>query len=230
MKIALIIYGHMRTYRECYPSLLNNLLGPLQPDVFIHTWDETEARTRTWHNRQGDPEPLDVDALRDLYRPKAMLVETQPPVDPDRVTPNNKLSYDGQRFMLESLQKACALRWQHEAANGVRYSVVIKIRPDIKLLEPLRFEIPDNNVVLIASNLRPDGKRKACDILNVATSANMDMVCTVHDHFEEFYAENFINGTFVHSGFVDFIVSLGLRPVYLDYHYGKQWTIVRAKK
>lgn len=229
MKTALLLYGHMRTYRQCFPFLQANLLDAVQPDVFLHTWDETEPRTRTWHNRQGEPAALDAAAVRAVYRPAAMAIETQPPVSDTRVTPNNNMSYDGQKFMLYSLQQACALKRAHEAAGGFEYDVVIKLRPDIKLIAPLRFDKPYGDEIWIASNLRPDSDRTACDIINIAMSNTMNRICNVYEQFDQFYVHNFNAGKVEHSGFVDYVKSLGLRVRYLDYHYGKQWTIVRGK-
>jgi len=231
MKVALLIYGHMRTYTQCFPFLRANLLGSLQPDVFLHTWDETEPRTRTWHNRQGDAAPLDAAKVRATYQPVDMIVETQPPVSDRRVTPNNNLSYHGQKFMLESLQKACALKRQYEAEHYFDYDVVMKIRPDIKLLDPFELRVPETRrIVHIAGNRRPGGEHTACDILNVAMSNTMNSICNAYDHFDRFYVQNFNEGQFIHSGFVDYLLSLGLRPVFLEYLYGESWTIGRGKK
>lgn len=233
MKIALLIHGHMRTYKKCFPGLVSNLLDPYQPDVFIHTWTETEPHAKTWHNRKGTILELSEDALNeiaDMYNPTDIYVGIQPPVDPVRVTPNNNLSYDGQKSMLWGMQQACILKRQHEEKYGFTYDVVVKIRPDILLMSPLEISKPARHTVCVASNKIEGGPSRACDIINIASSANMNGLCNVHDHFDRFYVDNVNEGKLTHSGYVDYMLWLGLRPVYIDYLYGQDWTIVRGKK
>jgi len=224
MKVALIIYGHMRTYQIAFPGLEEFFLSTYQPDVFMHTWDEVEARTKSWHRDHMRIRPLDVSRVIEMYDPKNILVEKQPQVDDDRVTPNNNISYVGQKFMLESLYKADSLRRE----SGVDYDIVVKIRPDIRLLKPLPVPEPTPGIVFTGSNPQ-GGKRSACDIINIATAADMEKVCQVHAHFDEFYVDRYNRGILEHSGFIDYIRSLDLEISWMPYLYKNHWNIVRRR-
>lgn len=224
MNVALIMYGHMRTYHIAHEGLKKFFLDPYKPDVFIHTWDEVEAKTKTWHKEHMRVQPLDVDEVMQMYEPREIVVEHQPEVDDNRVTPNNNISYVGQKFMLESLRKVNSLRRMHDE----EYDLVVKIRPDIKLLKPFPLPDPTPGVVFTGSNLH-GGNRSACDIINVATPADMDRIAQVADHFDEFYVERVLTGELQHSGFVDYMTSLGLRIEWLPCLYRNHWNIIRRK-
>lgn len=215
----------MRTYRITHESLKKFLLTPYTPDVFIHTWDEIEAKTKSWHKDHMHVEPLDVNEVTKIYEPKEIVVEHQPEVDDSRVTPNNNISYIGQKFMLESLQKADSLRRE----SNIEYDLVVKIRPDIKLLAPLSLPEPNSGIVTVACN-KKGNKHTACDIINIATPEDMSHITTVYDNFDEFYVHRFNRGEMKHSGFVDWLMFLGLEINWIPYYYKKQWNIVRSQK
>lgn len=224
MKAALVIYGHMRTYRIAFPGLKKIFIDEYDPDIFIHTWDKVEATTKTWHNERMKEAPLDVKEVVEMYSPKEIMVETQPQVDDDRVTPNNNISYIGQKFMLESLKKADELRQN----SGTEYDIVMKIRPDIKLIKPIDIGAPRMGVVPTGSNLR-GSNRTACDIINVAVPEDMTWISAAVDHFDEFYVDRPLAGKLQHSGFIDYVASLGLEVEWMPYHYQNHWNIVRRK-
>ena len=39
-KIALCLSGYLRTFEECYPSILKNIIADNDVDIFIHTYDK----------------------------------------------------------------------------------------------------------------------------------------------------------------------------------------------
>ena len=49
MKVAVCFSGHLRTIKDCYKSHYENLLSVFNPDVFFHTWDSIESKTKSWH-------------------------------------------------------------------------------------------------------------------------------------------------------------------------------------
>jgi hypothetical protein len=236
MKVALIMYGHLRTYKKCYKNLKVNLLDVYNPDVFIHTWDETEARTISWHNRHTDIKQLseaDIKEISDMYKPSRMLIQKQEPVENDITTPNNAISSKGQEYMLYSLWAANEMKKSYEKDNGFKYDLVIKIRPDIMLLSPMKLApIKMGSVTIAANRTVPRHSQnpqhyRACDIINICNSTDMDKICLVKNEFQEFFVDNVINKNFIHSGFVDFLLSKKLKLNFVDYVYNKDWTILR---
>ena len=57
-KIAVQMFGHLRTFEHTYKSFFENLINPnkedgYEIDIFIHTWDKLEANA-TYHNLNID--------------------------------------------------------------------------------------------------------------------------------------------------------------------------------
>ena len=57
-KIAIQLFGHLRTYRKTCSSLKRflvdaNVSDGCQVDIFIHCWDQIEAVDHTWHNENA---------------------------------------------------------------------------------------------------------------------------------------------------------------------------------
>jgi hypothetical protein len=38
MKIAVQLFGHLRTYKKCFPALKKHLLSKYDCDIFIHSF------------------------------------------------------------------------------------------------------------------------------------------------------------------------------------------------
>ena len=93
MKVAVQIFGHLRTFERCAPSLKENLLDHYPDhDLFLHTWDRLEAETITPHERSCMPSPVDdqtIGAIERLYHPRRTLIEHQPPRDLGELTFSN---------------------------------------------------------------------------------------------------------------------------------------------
>lgn len=84
-KLALCFFGHLRTYEQTHEAFFQNLIKPNEKewdiDIFIHTWDEFEKSGFAWHNHleklNGKKlEAKDIEKLRQIYKPKALLIET----------------------------------------------------------------------------------------------------------------------------------------------------------
>jgi hypothetical protein len=50
LKVALCISGQMRDYEQAFESWDKHILKPLQPDVFIHTWNDVGFRVPSIHH------------------------------------------------------------------------------------------------------------------------------------------------------------------------------------
>ena len=40
MKVAVILTGHMRCWRDVLPNFKEKVIDRYNPDIFIHTWNE----------------------------------------------------------------------------------------------------------------------------------------------------------------------------------------------
>lgn len=138
MKIAVQIFGHLRTYKQCYKALHRNLLSQYNCDVFMHTWDTLDHNTQTWHHHRVKESGLTSGELRKQikqdYNPKGLIIEKQMVKDEGVIVAQGcKISVFGMKSMLHSMSEANRLREEYEKTHKVIYDYVIVIRPDILL-------------------------------------------------------------------------------------------------
>ena len=146
MKVAVQIFGHLRTFERCAPSLREHLLDRYPDhDVFLHTWDRLESETVTHHERFCMPSPVDEEtraAIERLYHPRRLVIETQTPRDMGELKFSNgkRIDISGIRYMFTSMHRANQLREAYSAETGTHYDVVVTVRPDLALYRPLDIE------------------------------------------------------------------------------------------
>lgn len=145
MKIAIQLFGHLRTYKECYLALKEYLLNNYDCDVFLHTWDTIDHSTKTWHNRfmpnAKDNTQDIVNELKSIYNLKDIKIEHQDIKDLGVINAINKdISIFGMQCMFHSMKEVNSLREKYQQENNVQYDFVITLRPDLKLTEQFNIE------------------------------------------------------------------------------------------
>jgi len=249
LKIAVQLFGHLRTFEQCAPSLNKYLLQVFDCDVFIHTWSETEHRTPTWHKDKCTIRPVDekiIQKLHTFYQPKALKIEDQPPVGQNTIIPclhNDKrsaVSAQGVNFMLYSQIEVNKLRQEYSQKNAKVYDYVVMIRPDVLLETAPDFAAFDREIsktvdfearfsAVNGLNRCPEFAfvtDLASDIFYFATPQTMDKIIQVlaHTDFTKetdgvWTPENLINKTLLKNN----IVTL---PLF--YFSGRDWSLVRG--
>lgn len=91
MRIAYLIHGHVRTWKEYYKNFFDNIYSVMPGDIYIHTWDRVNSKVGSWwngtHNRLSgelerlSAEPVDKNELIQIYNPKEIIVETDTGTD-----------------------------------------------------------------------------------------------------------------------------------------------------
>ncbi len=147
MKLAILLYGHLRTFEECASSLLEFVTKGHDVDIFIHTWDETESRTKTYYKSKNPNQKVDdktLEKINSLYRPKKLKVEKQEFLqDKEFALLSNskvKISTVGIHFMMHSLNESNKLRELYQAETDTEYDLVLCTRPDIEFFSPLNMD------------------------------------------------------------------------------------------
>lgn len=151
MKIAIQLFGHLRTFEQCAPVLQQKLLSHYDCDIFIHTWSETEHCAKHQLNQlTGDIQSKQTNIIYDkiiqYYHPKKILIEEQEDFDiyniynpsaseKDIFKDFHKVSLNGQIYMLQSMCKSNNLRFIYQQESNINYDYVIFMRPDILLDE-----------------------------------------------------------------------------------------------
>ncbi|RTJ81093.1 hypothetical protein C3H50_09360, partial [Campylobacter jejuni] len=136
-KLAIQLFGHIRTFEHTFLYFQNNIVGAniddYEIDIFIHTWDEFSAMGKPNTERYELNKPLcgkkltayDIDKIKKLYLPKKILVEKL-------TTP-----YGGDA----SIEKVNYLREQYEREFNIKYHQILYIRPDVLPLHPLNINV-----------------------------------------------------------------------------------------
>ena len=138
MKIGLILFGHLRSFRaahDSYKQFLKTLQQSGDVDVFCHTWDIEESVTTSWwkEHKPNDPPPATVNAkeIEDAYHPKLYSIESSRQFDDSEYNVQSVIPVAGILSMLHSQHQAFELLKEYETKKDNRYDVVIKARYDL---------------------------------------------------------------------------------------------------
>ncbi|ECV6869752.1 hypothetical protein F3L71_08295, partial [Campylobacter coli] len=138
-RLAIHLYGHMRTYKKIYQSFYQNIIEVNKKDgwdidIFIHTWDVFNITDpNIWHAKDNlfptmTGKKLSSNDKADIiktYQPKKYIIE------PDPNKPAGRY---------ESIRKVMALRKEYEEEMKMKYDIFLTTRPDLLFLQPLRID------------------------------------------------------------------------------------------
>ena len=239
MKIALLLHGHLRSFKKTYPSL-EYFVGFNNFDIFIHTWDNVERETESYYESNlKENYKVDEQEIINLYKPKKILIEEQI-VNQDLLNSNFKWQFDGLKFFFESFYKANKLKKQFEEENNFTYDVVIKFRPDIYLRKSfdvtnLNMELCNvcgnkikeinedkNNIVYLENNINYLLNFKALDCFLITNSIIMDKIAEFYEEYENFKPKIIYN-----IPFITYILQKNIKIKILDYYYNNDWALLR---
>ncbi len=239
MNVALCVSGHLRTVKKCYASQYKNLLSKFNPDVFIHTWDYSEANTNSWHDEHGQRKKIDESLLyfvEQRYKPKVFEIEKEKKFSIEGDQVGTTISLKGLKSMTYGMKKSYQLMKDHSKKNNKSYDHVIRLRPDLLLKQDF---ISLNQSVQLSMYGRKGQAEKiiyqnvdvnysALDCLFIENQKNITKSAfLINDDFEKFYCKD----NFIHSPFVDFLIQNKVNLIIDDSsNYGKDWLILRDSK
>ena len=138
MRIGLVLFGHLRSFRSTHGSFIQFLQTLHQSgdvDVFCHTWDIEESVTASWwkEHKDGDIPPATVNAkeVEASYKPVRYVIESSRQFDDAGYNIKSSIPVAGILSMLHSQLQAFRLLEQFSKENGTTYDVVIKSRYDL---------------------------------------------------------------------------------------------------
>lgn len=194
LRVALCIFGHFRCFDKCYDNLKNNVLDPLQPDVFAHAWVDS---TGYFLHPHVTPDPINHPGF-DVSSPKPSMEYIKSVID--RVNPvdihlDHYYLHD-KRFadMVEKYDAyknynpahrpkgtislnyarscAIAMKRQYELIHQFKYDRVIVTRWDIQHTTPFDLSTYDPNVLAVSNIHQVDDL--IGDIFNISGSDIID--------------------------------------------------------
>ena len=135
-RVAIQLFGHLRSFRKTHESFFKYIVEPqlkngYEVDIFIHTWNETDHSTITWHNQNGEKRGLSVD--------QKILVENQIKVDNFIITEkiaSAPRAFSGVANVAYTQFMSSKIRRAHAEENNIKYDYVIVTRPDIMFHKP----------------------------------------------------------------------------------------------
>lgn len=145
LKVAIQLFGHLRTYERCAAPLMRHLARFYDTDVFMHTWSTLDHNTKTWHSdflRNAQESAHDrAEEINRLYGLKAFAIDNQGEKDVGSVIIEGRsISIYGISCMLKSLEEVTRLREDYARQHNIEYDFVLYIRPDILLMSDFRIE------------------------------------------------------------------------------------------
>jgi len=193
--IALCISGQMRTYRKCYGFLLENILNPLDPDVFIHTWRKQGGTTKNSGTSPVGDKIVTEQTLENLYSPVSVCIEdfnqdyfTQKDgvIVPDELKEATE-HWKGNIPMFYKMYECNKMKLRHEEREEFTYDIVIKIRPDLLVREPIPEQVLNDPDTLWHSDCSIDIETQVSDKFAVSSSENMDYYTAVWENLNSYW-------------------------------------------
>lgn len=251
MKIAVLLFGHLRDFEKCAGSLKENLLERYDCDLFMHTWDETEPSTVSWHKDRTEKRKVDdqlISVIKHLYPLKGLLIEHQEKYKEEKLIvseyrKDKTVSNAGMHYMFDTMFKANELRLSYEKDNNISYDMIVVTRPDVKLKRPLIIEEVLNQAVILGLDLYkcrfyaslPISSSYGAslyinepnDLLFFAKPAVIDQYIMANKNIsEDFISKHFIN---IVSVYTSMEIESGINPVPISYSMGIDWSFSRTR-
>jgi hypothetical protein len=221
MKTALLLSGHMRSYKLAYENQLETIIEPNNCDVFITTStintfiyspdmkfpeEKPDAYYHLPHEDgssgiieafQSEKESLSRE-IRDVYGPslKGLLIEDE---DMSSIINNNfenDRKWAGHEKAWLRVKKCNDLKGKYEEENNIKYDTVIKSRTDLIFRNPLKiydFDMTEEDVFLNQHQAHP--KISFQDQFAFGNFKAMDVYCNMYDYYGKFREES------AHGGF-----------------------------
>jgi hypothetical protein len=128
MKTALLLSGHMRYFKECFSSLKRSILSVLNPDIYIHTWDEQDRSM--WNDSVSN---LNERFIEEYNIPVKKIVvekwsEAEPRLNEKLVKIGNRVDYFKPIRMVSMYYK---IQECFKLIENETYDLVIRARPDL---------------------------------------------------------------------------------------------------
>jgi hypothetical protein len=199
MKVALCISGQMRQFELAYGSIKKYILDPLSPDVFIFTEKQRGITNRV--DFEGSKSKLDIvdkeeinsffnpteleffDPPKNLHRklhgvriPDELVNAESPPQSPNRWKGNLPNFY--------GIYKCNQMKSNYEYRKGFNYDLVIRLRPDLALHEPLPEKVLTRNDTIWHEQTTDI---HVSDKLAMSSSENMDYYSSVWTKLQQYW-------------------------------------------
>lgn len=239
MRVAIQLFGHVRSFRDTYPSLKKYILGKYDCDLFIHTWKTEEHTDTTWHiGSSSSIRETNKDELKSLYKPRKINIEDNCIIEHQGLfNPQKTMTLRAIKAMLYAQKQVNNLRLEYQEETNTEYEWVITLRPDVMPLTPLELndykeepEFERNSSIHFANgaHCHIQGTKiiytpLASDLFFIAKPNVMTVLCSAIDEFEKFYQkfESVNQGgiSAPEASYLEYIHHQGVQPRFYTFPY-----------
>lgn len=129
MKTALWFSGKLGDWKESSMSIVDNIIRPLKPDIFVTTWDDQASYDFCQYYK-----PVKHQILNFEQTMKFMGSTDKLPCQPNA----------GLIPMLAGIKASNTIFQNYSSLKKINYDLVIRLRPDVQVLEQIKIhEIKD---------------------------------------------------------------------------------------
>lgn len=196
--VALCLYGQMRTYEDCFP-FFQDIINPLDPDIFIHTW-ENKGGITNMPSQHTDSAPRDhkvyKQELKKIYSPEKVVVEKfheryykklKNVCPPEEIRKHDRY-VKSCLPLLYKIYECNRLKKKHENNRGNEYDVVIVTRPDIAVFSPIPDKILDStDSIWELRSQRSNDTKVLDDLIVISSSKNIDVYSSTFTQCEDYW-------------------------------------------
>lgn len=204
MRTALCISGHLRSFLDVYQYIKDQIIDPMNCEIFIHTWSTLGGELG---RKKGDGDSashkVDIDRVYELAKPVSLIVESEDTklkfIDATRhiVVPIEEQKFIAGRIsnhvgMFYSIYKANQLKCDFEKLNHFKYDRVIRFRGDIRMGTTFSHDMfPDNDVLYVPAigQYAEDGIN---DQVAISSSHVMDVYCEAYYEIIKYYESGIV--------------------------------------
>ena len=206
-KLAICLSGYLRTFKDCYPSILKNLIQDYDCDIFIHTYDKI-GHSSGWRSPIDLSENIDMEFLETIPNVKMLVVEKWDDIKHQfekfkklqpYVTNINVIA-----TIFYKIYHCNELRKKYEQENNITYDLIIRTRGDQVFEKKINLNFPKNKILINSypwgdedyveryqqkddkGNIVWDHENQCLnDRFAVGTPTNIDVLCDLYNHLEE---------------------------------------------
>jgi uridine kinase len=179
MKVALLIAGYLRNYKENIDFIKTEILNKFEHvDVYLHI-TKNESSEDKYLNQISD---CDIEEITQKLKPFSVIIENNILYSDNKRT-NNTLNHWSKLYKLNQIKKI------NERSLGEKYDLVIRYRPDLSIKSKNFFTLNTDEFILIPNDSKIDKNKLInindnyiCDAIAYGNSENMDKYFDIHIH------------------------------------------------
>jgi hypothetical protein len=192
MKVAVILTGHMRCWRDVLPHFKEKVIDRYSPDVFIHTWNEEgwwiPGYTQNVKGYFEETPKVTYDDMKN-FAPTSVVIEDWGDYNSlfeQRGTKYENFAHRPKNIlsMFYKLHAGVQLMENHISKTGELYDLVIRMRPDMIFNQ----ELPefDSNIFYTLAHRNHLGNGTG-DMIQVGNQFNMILFSKISCYLNNIY-------------------------------------------